>query len=117
MELKEIVKLIETNPIAIATSTKDGVPNVSAAAYVKVKDGQIIVTNNYMKRTVENIKANPKVSIVAWNSAMKGCKIEGIADYFEEGEWMNFIKSIPENHGENCKGAIVITPLDTKEIG
>lgn len=116
MNLKHLVKTIEENSVAIASATKEGKPNIAVAAFVKVKEGQIIVTDNYMKKTIDNIKENPLVSIAVWKD-FKGYKIDGKAEYHTSGEWIDFIKSIPENNKLPCKGVIVITPLDTKEIG
>ncbi len=114
---KEIIKVIEENPIALATSSKDGKPNIAVAAFVKVKDDKIIITSNYMKTTIDNIKQNPKISLVAWNKKWKGYKINGIAEYHDTGEWMEFIKAIPQNKKEPCNGAIIIKPKEIRQIG
>jgi len=113
----KFIDIIENNPVALATSDKKGKPHVIAVACVKVKDDKIIITNNYMKTTIDNIKQNPKVSLVAWGRTLKGCKIDGIAEYFENGEWYNFVKAIKENENEPCKGAIVIKVNSIKGCG
>ncbi len=113
---KEAIKIIEENPVALSTCN-DNKPNASVAAFVKVKDDKIIITNNYMGKTIDNIKENPKLCLVVWNKDWTGYKIEGDAEYFEEGEWFDFVKKIPENKDEPCKGAIVITINNIKEIG
>jgi len=114
---KEAIEIIERNPVAFATSTKDGKPHVIATAFVKVKSEKIIITNNCMKTSIENIHQNKHVSIVVWNDKWKGYQIEGVADYFDKGEYMGFVKSMKENKNEPCKGAIVITPKIIKQIG
>ena len=43
--------------------------------------------------------------------------MEGKAEYFEEGHWFDFVKEIPENKDEPCKGAIVVSVNKIKEIG
>jgi uncharacterized pyridoxamine 5'-phosphate oxidase family protein len=106
---KEIKKIIEENPFALATVNPDGTPHAIAVAFAKVKEGKIIITNDYMKTTPKNIKKNPNVSLAAWNKRWEGYQIAGKADYFEEGKWLKFIKSIPELKNEPRKGAIVIT--------
>ena len=116
VNLKELVKMIETNVVAIATCN-NGEPNAAPVAYVKVKDGQIIITDNYLGKILDNIKTNSQVCLVVWNKEMKGYKIFGKAEYYDSGEWVEFVKSLPENKGEPCKGAIVVTPLDTRDIG
>ena len=114
---KEAIKTIEENPLAIATSTKDGKPNVAVAAYAKIKDDKIIITNNYMGKTIDNIKQNQEVSLVVWNKDWKGYKIQGTAECSEKGKWFDFVKSMKENKNEPCKGAVVITVKSIKEIG
>lgn len=106
----EIKSVIENNPIAIATITLQGLPNVIGVAYVKVVDkNQILITDNYMNQTVEDIKNNPNIAVVGWNKKMKGYKLLGKAKYFDKGEWVSKVKSLKENKGMPAKGAILIT--------
>ncbi|HCX45376.1 TPA: hypothetical protein DGT35_02115 [Patescibacteria group bacterium] len=105
---EEIKKIIEENPLALATINKKGEPDIIAVASVKLKDNKIIITDNYMKTTIENIEYNPNISLVGWNKKMEGYNIRGIAEYFIKGAWIDYVKSIPENKDEPCKGAIVI---------
>jgi uncharacterized protein len=105
---KEAVKTIEENPLALATVDKEGNPRATNVAYAKVKDNKIIITNNYMERTLENIKQNPHISIAVYNNKWAGYQIDGTTEYFEKGEWFDFIKSLKENKGEPAKGAIVV---------
>lgn len=105
---EEIKKIIEENPLALATVNSDGSPHVIAVAFAKVEDDTIIVTDNYMKKTVENLKKSPNISLVVWNKDMIGYKIQGTAKYFSEGKFVDFVKSLKENKNEHPKGAIVI---------
>lgn len=117
MKIEEATKIIEGNPVAFATSTKDGKPHVIATAFAKVRNGKIILTNNYMLTSINNLKQNKKVSVAAWNAKWKGYQIDGTAEYFEKGEHMDFVKSMKENKNEPCKGAVVILPQVIKQIG
>ena len=105
---KEIRTIIEKNPISIATTSK-GKPHVIAVSFAKVKGNKIIITDNYMKTTAENIRKNPNISIVAWNKKLIGYQIDGRAKYFNKGKYRDFIKSLKENKGYPAKGAILIT--------
>jgi predicted pyridoxine 5'-phosphate oxidase superfamily flavin-nucleotide-binding protein len=116
MGTKEIIKVIENNPVAFATSSKDGKPHVIVVNFVKVKEGQLLITDNYMKKTIKNLSENDQASIVVWGSDMKGYKISGVALYLTEGEEFDIIKNIEENKDEPCKGVILFTPMDTEEI-
>ncbi len=113
---EEIKKIIEENPVAFATLDSKGNPYVIAVAFVKVKNNQIIITNNYMGTTLENIKRNPNISLATWNKDWEGYQIKGKAEYYENGSWFDLIKSIPENKDEPCKGAIVIKVNNVKKL-
>jgi len=116
MITEEIKKIIEENVVALASIDNEGNPYCIAVAYVKVKDDKIVITANYMNTTLENIKNNPNVCLIAWDKDWKGYQIKGKAEYFEEGEWMDFVKAIPENKDEPCKGALVVEINNIKKL-
>jgi len=113
---EEIKKIIEENAVALASIDVDGNPYCIAVAYVKVKDDKIVITANYMNTTLENIKNNVNVCLVVWDKDWKGYQIKGKAEYFEEGEWMDCVKAIPENKDEPCKGALVVEINNVKKL-
>lgn len=115
MEIEEIKEIIENNPIALATLNENN-PYVIAVAYVKIKNGKLIITDNYMKTTIENIKKNKNVSLVIWNKDWEGYQINGEGEYFNSGEYYEFVKDIEENKDEPCKGAIVVKINNIKKI-
>lgn len=107
--LNQIKKLIESNPMAFATITIDNKPNVIGVAFVKVvSDDQILITDNYMNRTVKDISQNKNVCLIVWDSEMRGYKLVGEAEYFIDGEWKNYVEKMEENKGLPAKGAILI---------
>lgn len=108
MITEEARKIIEENPVAFST-VSDNKPNVIGVAYVKVisKD-QIIITDNYMKQTKENLKDNNAVCLAVWDKSWNGYKLIGTAEYHSSGTWLNYVKKMPENNGLPAKGAILI---------
>jgi len=114
-------KMIEENAMGLATTDKKGNPHNIAVAYVQVinKD-QLLVSDNYLKETIENIKANSNVSLVVWaknwKEACMGYELKGTAEYFTEGKWIEEIKKIPINEGEPSKGAILVTVNKIKTL-
>lgn len=109
-------KIIEENPIAFAT-TSNNQPNVIAVAFVKVIDNnKILITDNYMKKTKEDIETNPNVCLAVWDKDWKGYKITGQAKYFTSGEWIDLVKAMPENKGLPAKGAILIEVSEIIEL-
>lgn len=106
MEIQDIKNKLENSTIAVATISKDK-PHVIFILYPKLIENEIIITDNYMKTTIENLKKNSNISL-AFYEGEKGWRIEGVAHYYNSGKWLDFVKSLPENKGLPAKGAIVI---------
>ena len=114
-EMKDIAS--KAKGWAVATATKDGVPNVVSIAFGKVlSENQILLMDVFMKKTEENIKANPKVAASVWDmESMKSyqfkgdAKIETSGKVFDEGVQM--VKSMMPQLAP--KAAVVV---DVKEI-
>jgi len=115
MKIENIKDKLEKATIAVAT-VKDNKPHAIAIMYAKVKEGKVIITNNYMKTTVDNLKENSNIALVFWEGE-SGWRVEGKAEYYEKGKWLDFVKQMPENEGEAAKGAIVINVENIKELG
>lgn len=115
---KKAKKIIEGNYIAFATVGKNCKPNVIAVACVKVvEENKILITDNFMKHTRENLGENNNVCLAAWNNKEEGYKLIGKAKYFSSGKWLKFVKQMPENKGFPAKGAILITTSKLIELG
>jgi len=109
MNLLEIKNIIESNPVSLSTIMKDGNPNAIGVAYVKViSDMEIVITDNYMNQTIEDIQKNKNVCLLSWDKDMKGYKLIGQAEYLSSGKWLDFVKNMPENAGLSAKGAILV---------
>jgi predicted pyridoxine 5'-phosphate oxidase superfamily flavin-nucleotide-binding protein len=109
MNLLEIKNIIESNPVSLSTIMKDGNPNAIGVAYVKVvSDMEIVITDNYMNQTIEDIQNNENVCLLSWSNDMKGYKLIGQAEYLSSGKWLDFVKNMPENAGLSAKGAILV---------
>ncbi len=115
MEINEGIKnMIENNALGFASVDENGNPHNIAVGYVQVvSKNQLLVSNNWIEETIENIKNNPNVSLVVWRQDWKencvGYELKGTAEYFTSGVWVDRIKKIPINKGEPCKGAILVT--------
>ena len=106
----EVKKLIEENPLAFATVDEAGKPNVIGVAFVKVvSKNQILITDNYMKKTKENLEKNNNVCLAVWDKDWNGYKLVGTAEYFTSGKWNEFVEKMPENKGLPAKGEILVT--------
>ncbi|MBL7147379.1 MAG: pyridoxamine 5'-phosphate oxidase family protein [Nanoarchaeota archaeon] len=115
MEIEKIKDKIENSIVALATVSLNNKPHAIAVEVNKIKDGKVVITNNYMKKTVENIKTNPNVCLVFWKGE-KGWRIEGKSEYYNYGKWLEFVKSLKENKGHPIKGALLIKVEKIEEL-
>jgi predicted pyridoxine 5'-phosphate oxidase superfamily flavin-nucleotide-binding protein len=72
---------------SVATASRDGTPNVVPLAMVELHtDDTIWITDNFMNKTMSNLRTNPKVSIYIWGPEIKGCfQIKGVASISTSG--------------------------------
>ncbi len=97
-EVKEVVG--KSKGLAVATATKEGEPNVVPIAFGKVlSEDEVLLMDNFMKKTEENMKANPRVAISVWDmDTLKGYQLKGSArietsgSVFDDG--VNMVKSM-----------------------
>jgi len=112
----ELKKLIESNVISLSTLNKDNSPHIIYVACVKViSANKLLITDNYMVETKENILKNNKVSVALLANG-GGYELNGIAEYFFDGRYINQIKNLVENDNLPCKGAIVINVKKIKKM-
>ncbi len=104
---KKIKNMIESNPLALATVNSENKPHIIVVSCVKIINWNIIITDNYMRKTKENILINPNVSLVVWNNE-QGFEIIGTARYYNSGKWLEFVKNLEENKGMPAKAAIIV---------
>jgi len=114
VEINEGMKrLIEEHALGFASVNKKGEPHNIAVGFVKVvSKNKLLISNNYITETLENIKSNPNVSLVVWLPEWKenciGYELSGKAEHFTDGKWLEEMKKIPENDSAPCKGAILV---------
>ncbi len=84
-EVKELIGKIR--PALVATSSKDGKPNVSAKGSFRVLDKEhVMFADIGSPRTIANLKENPQLSVICLDPASrKGCRVWGKASILESG--------------------------------
>ncbi|MCD1294417.1 flavin-nucleotide-binding protein [Methanocella sp. CWC-04] len=95
-EIKESLKGVKT--IYMATCSNDCIPNVAPmGAYKLLDDETMLISDQFMNKTMKNLEQNQKVAISYWGEK-GGYQIKGVAvvhkddDVFKEDvEW---IKSV-----------------------
>jgi hypothetical protein len=72
---------------SVATASKDGTPNVVPLAMVRLVDDETIwITDNFMNKSMSNLRVNPKVAIYIWGPEIKGCfQIKGVTSIKNSG--------------------------------
>ena len=85
-EMKEVAAKAEV--FAVATATKDGKPNVVSISFAKVfSDDELLLMDNFMLKTRQNIDANPIVAVSVWDTESdKGYQFKGKARVESSGK-------------------------------
>jgi hypothetical protein len=101
---------------ALATASKDGVPNVVPIGFLWVaNDKEIWVIDNYMNKTLANIKENPVAAVYALAGEGHDCiQVKGACRYFDFGP--DYEAAVKMAHEKNpafpAKGLIKIAVTD-----
>ena len=78
-DMKDVME--KSRGYAIATCTKDGIPNVVPIHFVKtLSDDEIMMADIFMRKTFENIEQNPVMAISVWDwdaKPRKGYQFKG----------------------------------------
>ena len=111
---ESVINLLKNSMWDIATCT-NGEPNVVPVAFKDVTDDGKLVVGDFLKTTLDNIKANDgKIAISAYDAqSLEGYQIKGTAEYVMEGTIVDTFKAMVEkmfNGAATAKGALIITP-------
>ena len=84
-EMKETMKKNTLFPVA--TASKAGMPNVAPIAFIHiVSDDTIWLADNFMNKTLANVKENPRIAVYAWDADAKRCfQIKGAVEVKTSG--------------------------------
>jgi predicted pyridoxine 5'-phosphate oxidase superfamily flavin-nucleotide-binding protein len=112
---ENVVKILKAYMWDVATCSDDGNPNVVPVAFKNVtEDGKLVVGDVFMETTMNNVKANGKVAISAYDAkTYEGYQVKGTAEYVTEGPVVDMFKGLVEktfNGAATAKGALIITP-------
>ncbi len=114
MELtNDMIDGIKNNELFyIATCSKEQIPNVVPIAYLKwIDNNKVLVADNFMKKTLQNLRENPHVSFVVKEVRQCPFQFKGNVEIYTEGEYMDEAAKMVEKY--KPKSAIVI---EIKEI-
>ena len=97
-------------PIILSTVNGDGMPNAIYATCVsKFSEDTIVVANNYFSKTLENILADSKRSILFMTKEGKSYQIKGRIEYHKEGSIFEDMKQWnPQQHPGHAAAALKV---------
>jgi len=85
---QEMIDSIEKNNIVfLATATADGTPNVVPIGLARpLNNKSVLLVANFMKKTIQNLKTNPKASIIVGNVSECPYQFKGNVKIEESGK-------------------------------
>ncbi|NLA37975.1 MAG: pyridoxamine 5-phosphate oxidase [Methanomicrobiales archaeon] len=116
-DMKEI--LAKNKVMPMATASKSGVPNVAPMASIKlVGDDTVWIMDNYMVKTLANLKENPVVALYFYDPDSKRCfQLKGSTEIKTSGpDYEEFRDQVrTKGHKYPAKSLIVIKITDVFE--
>lgn len=85
VDMKDLFAKVKLFPIA--TASKKGIPNVTPIAFVTlVNDDTIWLADNFMHKTLANVKENPHIAVYLYDSeSKKCCQVKGTVEVKASG--------------------------------
>ena len=92
-EMKEAFAKMKVFPVA--TASKDGTPNVIPLGIAELIDDETVwFVDNFMNKSLSNIRTNPKIAFYIWGPEIKGCyQIKGVAAIKTSGAEFDAMKA------------------------
>ncbi len=112
-EVKDVVA--KQKPLPIATSDKNGKPNVVFVTMWKILDDEtVLIVDNFMKKTRTNLEENPNLAIVAYDSEIKrSFQLKGTVDLETRGDRYAIAEEMARAKNRPARVAVV---FHVKEI-
>lgn len=116
-EMTEAFRAVKTFPLA--TSSKEGVPNVAPMGSVFLIDPETIwIGDNFMHKTLANLTENPKAAIYVYGPGAKGCyQIKADVSIRTSGPEHEKLKTMVQGKKPNlcCKSLLILKITDVFE--
>jgi predicted pyridoxine 5'-phosphate oxidase superfamily flavin-nucleotide-binding protein len=107
----EMIKVLEETRIwVLATADSDGMPNAVPIRWTKIlANDTLMLVDNFMKKSVDNIAVNPRVAISVWKDST-GYQFKGTASIETSGlNFENGKKMVLEGNPKlNPKGVVIL---------
>jgi predicted pyridoxine 5'-phosphate oxidase superfamily flavin-nucleotide-binding protein len=97
---------------SVGTAAQDGTPNVAPIAFVQFPgNDEVWLGDNYMKKTLANVRANPRMAIYAYDPDSKKCfQLKGRVEVRTEGAEYEQMKAKmkAKNEAYPAKGLLIL---------
>ncbi|MBW2250347.1 MAG: pyridoxamine 5'-phosphate oxidase family protein [Deltaproteobacteria bacterium] len=102
-------------PIILSTVDGDGIPNAIYATCVSIfSEDTVVVANNYFSKTLKNILAGSKGTILFITKEGKSYQIKGSIEYHKEGSIFEDMKKWnPKKHPGHAAAALIVEEVYT----
>ena len=109
--------IAEIRPGIVATTGKDGKPNVSAKGSLRVLgDDHLVFADISSPRTVRNLRENPQVSVLVLHvKSMRGCRVWGRGEVLDSGELFDELSREFEAKGMKVNNVVRIAIDEVQE--
>ncbi len=110
--MKELFEKV--GAVALGTSTLDGTPNVVPVGAKKIIDDEtILISDQFLNKTLSNMKSNPRVSVTYWEGR-EGYQLKGTITietsgtrYEETAQWIEELGA-KAGFPLKSKGAVIL---------
>jgi predicted pyridoxine 5'-phosphate oxidase superfamily flavin-nucleotide-binding protein len=98
----EIREIINKSRVHLATSSKDGKPNVVPVGFIEaISDHQLLIADIMFDKTRKNLEENPRVSVaVEALSEFKAYQLKGTAEIFTSGAMLDMALDVVKRREE-----------------
>jgi predicted pyridoxine 5'-phosphate oxidase superfamily flavin-nucleotide-binding protein len=95
---KEMIDALEKDLVFLATASSDGVPNVVPIGFARPIDEEtILIADNYMTKTHQNLEKNPWISLVTKDATKCPFQFKGKVEIFESGKYFDTVTEWGQN--------------------
>lgn len=113
-EVKSVFSKVKLFPVA--TASKKGIPNVTPISFVQlIGDDTIWIGDNFMVKTLANLKENPYLSVYVYDPDVKKCfQIKGTVEIKTSGADFEKMKATIKAKNEKlpAKSLLVVKITD-----
>jgi predicted pyridoxine 5'-phosphate oxidase superfamily flavin-nucleotide-binding protein len=94
----EMMDALEKDLVFLATASTDGVPNVVPIGFARPIDSDtILIADNYMNKTRQNLENNPWISLVTKDATKCPFQFKGRVEIFESGTYFDTVTEWGQN--------------------